>query len=69
MTTHPYVLLGTYPGSAKAILVNTGEKHVASTEENLFHLRELAEKLVEQNVLETVQIYKAYSEVITRKLR
>lgn len=65
MSAHPYVLLATYPGSNLVHLIKTAEgKHVAATEENLPVLRELAQKLLDENVLSTAQIFRAHSEIM-----
>jgi hypothetical protein len=65
MSAYPYVLLATYPGSNVVHLIKGANgKHVAATLENLPVLRQLAQQLLDENVISTAQIYRACSEVM-----
>ena len=65
MSAHPYVILTTYSGMpGKVHVVNTGDKHVAASEENLPVLQDLAQRLLNEGVFTTAQIYREVGPVL-----
>jgi hypothetical protein len=67
MNTHSYVLLATYPGSTIVHLITGADnKHIVASEENLPILHNLAQKLLNENIISTAQIFKAHSEVMVQ---
>jgi hypothetical protein len=51
-----YFLIITYPGSGKQILMHTGEKAVASDEENKELLITMGERLLNENIIASYQL-------------
>lgn len=51
-----YFLIITYPGSGKQILMNTGEKAIASEPENKKLLLEMGERLLNENIIGSYQL-------------
>lgn len=61
-----YVLLITYPHCTVPVLANTGDKYVACTEENLPSMVNIAQRLLDEHIIDNAQLFKAAGPVMER---
>ena len=59
------MLLITYPGSGHQLIMNTGSKACAASEENKHVLIEMGRKLLEQNIISSYTVMTNVSDEIT----